>query len=215
MNTLAVGPGRTVRNEDSERKGQVPSTYVLSKQASEKVVVDSVSQNDLNASIVHPGFMLGPWDWKPSSGRMIQAIAKGCPPLAPSGGNSVCDVRDVATAVLRSLDRGRKGRHYILAGENLTFFEMWTRFAKAIGKRGPLSTLRKPGQIVVGAIGDFASRFMQNEVDINSAAIAMGSQFHWYSSQRAKDELGYQTRNVEDSIRDSVSWLRKHEMLTQ
>ena len=32
-------------------------------------------ESGLLAVILNPGFMLGPWDWKPSSGRMLLQVA--------------------------------------------------------------------------------------------------------------------------------------------
>ena len=55
----------------------------------------------LDAVIVNPGFMLGPWDWKPSSGRILLKVANGWALVVLPGTNSYCDVRDVAAASSR------------------------------------------------------------------------------------------------------------------
>ncbi len=217
VNTLAIPYPGTVADEMTSHDGQIPCTYVLSKRASEKLVRDAAAQG-VDAMIVHPGFMLGPWDWKPSSGRMILEVAKRWTPVAPSGGCSVCDVREVARGVLSAIERGKPGRNYILGGENLTYFELWSKFAKGLSNSGlrkspPITILRKPGQIVVGWVGDLLSRFSQSESDMNSAAIQMSSQRHWYSSQRAIDELGYRHRPADESIRDAIAWFRENQYL--
>ena len=96
VNTLAVGSKDRIIDEDSPGDGRIPCNYVLTKMAAERKVIDAAADGQ-DVVIVHPGFMLGPWDWKPSSGRMIQAL-QGFAPLSPSGGCSVCDPRDVAEA---------------------------------------------------------------------------------------------------------------------
>ena len=211
VNTLTVGAKDTIVDEDSRGDGQIPCTYVVTKKAAEKLAVDAAAA-DQDVMIVHPGFMLGPWDWKPSSGRMIQAL-QGFAPLAPSGGCSVCDPRDVAAAILNAIKQGVPGRHYILGGENITYLELWRKIRAVLGKRGPFTFLRAPGRIIGSAIGDTISRFMINELDINSAAIGMASQFHWYSSKRAITELGYKPRPADESIQDAVNWLRQNNLL--
>ena len=211
VNTLAVGTKETIVDEDTLGNGQIPCTYVVTKKASEKLAVDAAAAGQ-DVVIVHPGFMLGPFDWKPSSGRMIQAL-QGFSPLAPSGGCTVCDPRDVAEAILNSIERGVPGRHYILGGENITYLELWRQICAVLGKRGPFTSMRLPGRIIGGAIGDMISHFMTTELDINSAAIGMASQFHWYSSHRAITELGYKPRPVNESIRDAVHWLRQNNLL--
>jgi dihydroflavonol-4-reductase len=208
VNTLAIGNQEGTVDETASHDGQVPCTYVMSKRASEKVVVDAANEG-LDAVVVHPGFMLGPWDWKRSSGRMVIECGKRWTPLAPSGGCSVCDVRDVARGILSALEKGTPGRHYILGGENLSYFDLWTKIAKAFGKRPPTTVMRWPARFLAGTFGDFAARISGNESDINSAALAMSSQFHCYSSQRAIDELGFRIRPAEESIQAAIKWFRE------
>jgi dihydroflavonol-4-reductase len=213
VNTLAMGVRHQPANEDTPGDGQIPCTYVVSKRAAEEVVKNAIRANQVDAVIVHPGFMLGPWDWKPSSGRMIIEFASRWTPVAPSGGCSVCDVRDVASGVLQALQRGKAGRNYILAGENLTYLDLWQRFAKAIGKRPPRWRLGPAVRWSVGTLGDFMSRFQTIENPINSAALRMSSKYQWHDRTRAQQELGYDTRAADESIRDAVAWLREYKYL--
>lgn len=212
VNTLPVGSKTQPADEDTQGDGQVPCTYVLSKRAAE-ASASKAQRDGLPVIFVHPGFMLGPWDWKPSSGRMICELQKNFAPLAPSGGCSVCDPRDVAAAILQSITRGVSGRHYILAGENLTYLDLWRRICNAVGKSGPWTYMRLPAKVISSYGGDLFNKFSRGESEINSAAIAMASQFHWYSSQRAIAELGYHVRPVNESIRDAVDWFRANGIL--
>lgn len=213
VNTLAIGSREVIADEQTLGDGQVPCTYVVSKRAAEQEVAEAISQG-FDAVIVYPGFMLGPWDWKPSSGRMIMDLRKGAPPLAPSGGCSICDPRDVAQAMLRAIDRAPRGGRYVLAGENWTYFKLWQEITRQFASRSPWTSLRKPGQIVAGSAGDLFGKITGKEPLINSAAIAMSSQFHWYSSKRAIDQLDYNIRPVERSIAEAIEWMRQQKMLT-
>jgi hypothetical protein len=57
-------------------------------------------------------------------------------------------------------------------------------------------------------LADGLNFFRREESDFNSAAIRMGQQFHYYLSSRARSLLGYETRPIDDSIRDAIDWLR-------
>ena len=81
--------------KNGRRRPNIPCPYVVSKQAGEQAVRQQIEAG-LDAVIVHPGLMFGPWDWKPSSGRMMLQVARNFTPMAPTGGCSICDVRDVA-----------------------------------------------------------------------------------------------------------------------
>ena len=82
-----------------------------------------------------------------------------------------------------------------------------------LGTRGPFTYMRAPGRIIGSNVGDWLGHFLGRELDVNSATIGMASQFHWYSSQRAIDELGYRPRTADESIRDAVQWLQQHQFI--
>lgn len=208
-NTLAIGQRDAPADESTEGDGQIPSTYVVTKRAGEAAVEREIEAG-LHASIVHPGFMLGPWDWKPSSGRMLLEVTRRPAPLVPRGGCSVCDARDVADGVLAALERGSRGRHYVLAGENWTYFQLWRHFAALSGRRGPVRIMRPRFAFLLGRAADLCGWIARREGDLNSAAIATGQQFHWYHSDRALVELGYRSRPALESIQDAAEWFRQH-----
>ena len=70
------------------------------------LVVGGAIERGLDAVIVNPVYMLGPWDWKPSSGRMLLEVGAGKGLLAPPGANDFVDVRDVAGGILAAAERG-------------------------------------------------------------------------------------------------------------
>ncbi|MGB7324693.1 MAG: NAD-dependent epimerase/dehydratase family protein [Rubripirellula sp.] len=223
VDTLALG-GRGKPADETTRLNENGSatlcSYVASKRAGVDVVKSAVRRG-LQALIVHPGFMLGPWDWKPSSGQMIVEVAKAWRPLAPSGGCSLCDARDVASGTIAAMDAIakpredraadspiRSGREYILAGENWTYFELWREIAERTGARKPIMPMG-PGQRLIGEIAtSVMSKISAKEGVFNSAALEMSTQFHWYDSQRARDELGYRIRSPSISLDDAVEWIQ-------
>jgi dihydroflavonol-4-reductase len=211
VNTLAIGQPEAPSNENTPGDGQIPSTYVLTKRAAEQVVSAAMAgaDNPLQATIVHPGFMLGPNDWKPSSGRMIVELAHRSPPMSPAGGCSVCDVRDVAGGILTIIDQQRYGERYVLAGQNMTYFDLWTTIAKKFNRRGPYTVLRRPGQFVIGIFADLFLSGKEESV-ANSAAIKMSSQFHYHDSSHAANDLGYSNRSLDETLSDAIVWMREH-----
>lgn len=183
--------------------------YVVTKRESEQIVTSAAAEG-LNASIVNPAFMLGPWDWKPSSGRMLIAAARGLIFFAPRGTFSLCDVRDVAAALITARDRGQIGRRYILAGRTLEWIDALRQFAKVGGWRSPLCCADPITFKLSGRFGDLWSRLSGKEPDLNSAAVALAALPKNYSSARATAELGYTIRPTEETIRDALAWFREH-----
>lgn len=184
-------------------------TYTITKREAEQVVQEEVAKG-LDAVIVNPSFMLGPWDWKPSSGRMLLEVAEGKAWFAPRGHFSLCDVRDVAAGILAAVDRGQCGRRYLLAGETLSYLEAFRLFAKITGSHPPLSNLGPVVSTVGGWFGDLVTGLTGHETVVNSAAIRVARLPKSYSSRRAEQELGYTRRPVEESARDAWAWFREN-----
>lgn len=206
----ALAPATRQSAADEETPGSKPACpYVTTKRAAEAVIRQAV-QRGLQAMIVNPAFMLGPWDWKPSSGRMLLEVALRFSPAAPRGGVSICDVRDVAAGCLAALERGQVGRQYILAGHNMTYFEAWKLFAEVAGSRGPWSQARPPLTTLIGWCGDRVASWTGREPDVNSVSVRMSHLWHHYSSARAEQELNYQCRAARETVADAWQWFVEH-----
>jgi dihydroflavonol-4-reductase len=209
IDSLAAHSPDGPSNESTPINGEICCPYVTTKREAERAVLDDIACG-LDAVIVNPGFMLGPWDWKPSSGKMLLKVAAGWGLLAPPGGNSYCDVRDVATGIVSALDRGRTGQRYILAGQTLTYREALTILARITGGRRPIRTVRRWAVKTVGVVGDLHAWVTGRESDVNSAAAAMSLWPKDFTSARAAAELGYHSRGIEESAADAWQWLKEH-----
>lgn len=206
---LGVRSLREPADEETPLARPVPCSYVISKRAAEQVVLEEFARG-LDVVIANPGFMLGPWDWKPSSGRMLLEVAKGRCVVAPRGHYSVCDVRDVSAAIIRAMEEGQAGRKYIMAGHTMSYLDAWRLFAEITGARKPWGSSGPVLLWIAGRLGDLYASASGKELDVNSGAIALARLPKAYSSQRAMRELGYRMRPVADSARDAWNWFLEH-----
>ena len=189
-----------------------PCGYVETKRAAEVAVLSEIEKG-LDGFIVNPGFMLGPWDWKPSSGRMLLEVAKKFTPFGPWGGYSVCDIGEVAAAICRLTTDGSQvasHRRYILAGNNIRYIDAWRVFAEVSGGSKPICPAGPLMKVAAGRWGDWMSKLTGKEGDVNSAGIAMSNLFHYYDSSRAERELGYRIPPVKKSAQAAWDWFREH-----
>lgn len=210
VDALGVAMEDTVCDETNLDPPNPACSYVVTKREAETVVILEVAKG-LDAVIVNPGFMVGPYDWRPSSGEMMLAIAKQLIYFAPGGGFCVVDVRDVAEGIVSAIEHGRSGQRYILGGENMSYFDLWVMMANVMGRRAPKQKLPDWLAETAGRTGDFIGRFARNEPSVNSAATRMGQMFHWYSSEKAIRELGYKIGSVEDGVRDAWDWFKQND----
>ncbi|MHB8902262.1 MAG: NAD-dependent epimerase/dehydratase family protein [Thermoguttaceae bacterium] len=204
-----VGSLQNPADEDTPPADDGGCAYTITKREAERVVFEEIAAG-LDAVIVNPGFMLGPWDWRPSSGRMLLEVARGRAWVAPRGYFSVCDVRDVAAGILSALERGRCGRRYLLTGNTFSYLDAFRLFARITGGRRPLGS---PGPVLStlgGWLGDLGTLLTGRESDVNSAAIRVARLPKCYSSRRAETELNYSVRPAEQSARDAWAWFQEY-----
>ncbi|MBL9007970.1 MAG: SDR family oxidoreductase [Myxococcales bacterium] len=191
----------------------VDEAYSITKRQAEEVVLAEVARG-LDAVIVNPGYLLGPYDARPSSGRMIIQVIRRAAPGAPTGGNCFVDVRDVARGMIAAWQRGRRGERYILGGHNLPYRELWALISKVAGTR-PLSwAIPRPLALPVGWLGDLSQAITGRESEINSVTVRYGYlDGYRFTSAKAERELGYHIGPLEPAIRDAITWFQAHKML--
>ena len=178
------------------------SGYSISKHHAELEVWRGIEEG-LKAVIVNPSVVIGPGHWTKGSSSLIAAIYKGMR-FYTKGGTGYVDVRDVSKCLLALLDKKVSGQRYILNSENLSFFEMFSLTARALGVNEP-SAEAKPWMVKVAVVLDwFASLLGKNRQMTRETA---RSAFHTtlYSNQKIKDELDYVFIPMSKSVTDTAA----------
>lgn len=196
-------------DENSPHRQGLAVPYVISKREAELEVRRLVDEG-LDAVIVNPGFMLGPWDWRPSSGQMLLEVARGRGAFAPRGCFSVCDVRDVADAIVAALNPKVIGRQYLLTGETMSYLDAWRMFSNVSGGRRPICCAGPLMLLIGGWGGDVWGWLSGTEPGMNSGALALARLPKRYSSERAKADLAYRCRPFRESVEAAWQWFTTH-----
>jgi dihydroflavonol-4-reductase len=184
--------------------------YAVSKREAERLVIGA---SDVDAVVVNPGYMIGPRDSKPSSGRMITSLATGELFAAPSGMNSFVDVRDVCRGMIAAWRKGRRGERYILAGVNMSYREAFTLFCDELGRRPPPPV---PDVLVhlTGRLGDLAEMVLRRPLELNTAVARYSTcREYRFSSAKAMRELGWELSPLRQAARDAIAWFRARGMI--
>jgi dihydroflavonol-4-reductase len=186
--------------------------YATTKHHSE-LLVHAEARAGLDAVIVNPTFMFGPYDAKQSSGRLILEVARGRALATTPGRNNFVDVRDVARGMVLASQRGTPGERYILGGENTSYGDIMTRIAREAGVPPPALRAPRWATTVLGWLGDGQEWATGKEPLLNSVA----ARWAWcatfqFSSDKARRELGYAPGPVDPAIRDALAWFRQQGM---
>ncbi len=106
-------------------KNQVVGLYAKTKSEAVTYVLKMVKEKNLNACVVHPSGIIGPYDFKNSHlTHLINVIANRKLFVMVKGGYDFVDVRDVAQAIIKSCSINNKKECYILSNRYITMKEL-------------------------------------------------------------------------------------------
>ena len=205
---FALGGGRDRRPVAEDVEWDLEDLDVAYVQAKRKAELHVLALRDkgLPVVLVYPCFCYGPGDVRGSSSRLVEAHLSGLLRVAMPGGQNAMDVRDAAVALDRAMRRGRVGERYIVGGENLTYRELGTRLARISGLSPPALTL--PAGLA--ALAGRAAERLFAEPLVDEGAALLAGRFWYYDDSKARRELGHESRPVEETLEDSVAWIRRH-----
>lgn len=161
----------------------------------------------LNAVIVNPTGVVGPFDFGPSRmGRVLLDLYGRKLPALVEGGFDFVDVRDVALGILAAAEKGRTGENYILGGRYHSVPELAQIAANVTGVRPPrlvtprwLARVGVPFALAYGRITRSEPLYTYESLDTLGETRDI-------DSGKAKRELGHAPRSLENTIRDSYQW---------
>lgn len=190
-------------------EGQRCAPYDRSKAAAELEVRKGVARG-LDAVILNPTAVVGPYDYRPSHfGQVLLALARGRLPALVTGGFDWVDVRDVTGGAIRAEQHGSSGARYLLPGHWVSVPEI-ARLVQAItGARVsrpavPLSLayLGAPAATALAHLLGKRPLFTRVALD------ALQSN-HEVCHERATRELGYEPRPFRQTLWDTLDWFRE------
>jgi dihydroflavonol-4-reductase len=187
--------------------------YVTTKRQAEDVVREATFVG-LDAVIVNPTYMLGPYDAKPSSGKMIVGVIQRQAPGYTTGRNNFVDVRAVARGMILAWEKGRTGERYIMGGENLGYEQIFNLIAEVAGVAPLTRKIPRPVATLFGWAGDLQHWLSGKEPLVTSMSVRWGYETAFqFSSAKAQRELGYAYGPLQPAIADAIAWFRAHGLL--
>lgn len=189
------------------------SGYAMSKIIAQKAVLEHARLHKLDAVVVNPTFMIGPYDARPSSGRILLMGYRKRIMGVPPGGKNFVHVRDVATGVCNAITMGRNGECYLLANENLSFLEFFRKVESVTGFRQYKFIVPGGVMSLMGSAGSFFNRLgLKGGLTLSNARLL--NLDNYYSPAKALRELGLPQTPVEQAIRDALEWFGQNGYLS-
>jgi dihydroflavonol-4-reductase len=204
---LAVNSSSSAQVFDETAEWTLPDKglkYSRCKRKAEAMCLDAAREG-LDVLIVNPGEVYGPHDTALITACNLIDFAKSSPVLVCDGGTLVAYVDDVALAVVRAMEKGRRGERYILGGENLTVKQLAEQCLEILGQKK--SILKMPNGLIraVAAIGGK----LHIPLPFNPHVIPYATRYWFMDSGKAQRELGVHFRSARESLAPTLAWLKE------
>lgn len=209
VGTLGNRGDGTPGDEDTPVKfADMSGHYKKSKFLAERTAEEFISLG-LPLVIVNPSTPIGPLDIKPTpTGKIIvDFLSKRMPAYLDTGLNLVA-VEECAKGHILAARKGRSGEKYILGGTDITLAGIFKLLEEISGVPAP--RIRLPyGPILAAAYINAAfSAITGKEPLIPLAGVQMAKKLMYFSSKKAKIELGFETTPAYTALERAVEWFR-------
>lgn len=186
----------------------VVGLYAKTKAEAARYVMDSVKDKGLNACIVHPSGILGPYDFSNSHlTALVREIVRGKLPMCVKGGYDFVDVRDVAKGIIMACDKGKKGECYIMSGEFVSIKKLADLVCDVVGKKRIKVVLPIMIAKIVAPFYEMYYNVKGKTPLFTKYSLYTLSSNSNFSNEKAKRDLGFVTRDITDTVRDMVMWI--------
>lgn len=184
------------------------SLYAKSKLEGQDALLKLSEENQhTKLVILNPTFMIGPYDTKPSSGRLVLSAYKKKIIFYPPGGKSFINVVDAAKAVINSITHGKHKEAYILSGENLSYLSFYKKVTQQLNQKSYFIKIPKLLLLSIGYLGDLL-RFFKVKTDLSSINVKTLCVHNYYSNQKATQKIKLQQTPIEVGIAEAIKWFK-------
>jgi dihydroflavonol-4-reductase len=212
--TIGIPPDGSPGNERSAVEiSHMIGHYKRSKYLAEEVVREAARMG-MPVVIVNPSTPVGPGDIKPTpTGQLILDAASGRMPAYVDTGLNIVHVDDVAAGHLLAFERGKAGERYILGGEDMTLQAILAQIAQLAHRKPPRIRLPYAAVLPVAYLAEGFARITGRSGRVTLEGVRMSRKRMFFSSEKARRELGYRWRPPLAAFEDAMRWFRERGVL--
>jgi dihydroflavonol-4-reductase len=160
--------------------------------------------------IVMPGAVYGPGD-SSLVGDMMRTFYYGMLPILPGPELSLtyAHVDDVAEGHILAAEKGQIGQSYHLTGPALSMREAVRLWAEICDLRPPLFSIPARFIVPLAPVADFLNHALSLPPMVSKDTVSILDATYLAGSDKARRELGWQTRPLEEGFCETFEWIAK------
>ncbi|MBB4118093.1 nucleoside-diphosphate-sugar epimerase [Mesonia hippocampi] len=181
------------------------SHYAKSKLEAENYLLKN--KHKIDTVIINPTFMLGAYDTKPSSGKIILMGWNKRLIFYPPGGKNFVHVKDVSFGIIKAIEKGGSGEKYLLANTNLSYREFFTTLNRLTNQNPMMIQIPKQLLITMGYFGNLLRKLKINtSLSLTNTKILCIE--NYFSNNKSIKQLDMSYQPIEKAITDAVDYFQ-------
>ena len=182
--------------------------YVRSRVQAENLVMEYARERGLPAVALCVSTTYGAGDWgRTPHGAIIAGAAFGKLPFVMGGIElEAVGIDDAARALVLAADNGRVGERYLISERMISNAEVVRIAAEAAGVPAPTKTMPLAMSYALAALGSAKARLKGTDERLSLDSVRLMRAEAPVDCSKAKRELGWHPRPVEESIREAAKF---------
>ncbi len=208
VEALGFMPGETIL---SEKMGFRPDhtfmDYGKSKALGALKALEIAQQTGLSLVILIAGGIIGPYDYSLSPlGKMVLNITRGKTPAYVNGSLHLVDNRDLAILCLTAMKSAPAYESYLCSGTPICM-EQFIRMTAHLTKQKMPPKINNTAAHILASFCEWYHRTTGKPPLVTQAVLRLLQAELHYDNSKACRELNWQSRPIEETIADTVTWL--------
>lgn len=206
---VTVGRKRgRVATEDDVISDRGLTPYVRSRVQAENLVMGYARTRGLPAVAMCVSTTYGAGDWgRTPHGAIIAGAAFGKLPFVMGGIElEAVGIDDAAQAMILAADKGRVGERYLISEKMIANAEVVRIAAEAGDVPAPTKSMALPVSYAMATLGSLKARLKGTDERLSLDSLRLMRAEAPVDCSKAKRELGWQPRPVEESIREAATF---------
>ena len=212
MGTLGINPNGPVSENIEFNWHDKAPPYILARLEAENTFLKYCKEKGLPGVALCIANTYGPEDYQPTPhGKMLWDVARGKARFAINAGAPTVDIRDAAIAALLAEQYGKIGDRYIIANEFISNRDFYNMAAREQGNE-PIRIIPHSVAYGVAWVAETILKLLgKKDYIVSTDAVYLSNVFQEMDNTKAKTELNWNPRPVQETIRDAVAWYAKNE----
>lgn len=182
--------------------------YVRSRVQAENLVLEYARERGLPAVAMCVSTTYGGRDWgRTPHGAIIAGAAFGKLPFVMGGIElEAVGIDDAARALILAAEKGRPGERYLISERMISNADVVRIAADAAGVPAPTKKIPLPLAYAMAALGSAKAKLTGTDERLSLGSLRLMRAEAPVDCEKAKRELGWQPRPVEESIREAAKF---------